>query len=430
MSNLSSQATTAKWARVLDAKGQPQLTPGQRALAAHLLERTVFTESGTIAINKFLTESPITQSGPAGATAGLSVNLDGTSGNPGDGTSIAGYDSIAVSMIPRAIPSLIALDVMGVQPLRGPSGLAFATRWEDEAGREWLNPADPNALTSDPASGVVTSSPMNTVDQGEKADSAPAIKELILRISRVSAQTKTRNFRARLTDEVLSDVRNLFGIGPSVVSDAMAGVACHTINKEALDLIRVSAINAGTLTVGTFTDDEYHRFFFRLQQAATRIAQDTGRSRGNFIVVSRDVAAYIWSWMTRSTVFDMPFSSVDASGNALAHAYLGKISGDTKVYIDYSAPSGYMVVGARGSDPYDAGIFFCPYNLCEEFVEMRESASMQPIIGTRARYAFLANPSAIGFNNSSGVTADILGNGKNRFYRRFTVSGLPADTVI
>jgi len=427
-----------KWAPVLgkDIKGPARIHTAimlENALTSQE-HSSGFREKEKIA--KLLTEAPIT--GVAGGmTANLPINLShapntlSSTPNLGDGSSLAGYDTLLINMIKRLTPSLIAYDMVGIQPLLGPSGLVLASRWVDSAGKDWFNPAEPNAITSDGSSGFATSS--NPVEAGVgETEGQSSWAEIILKVSRVTATAKSRLFRADVTEEVLQDIASLYGTdGMADTANAMMAVAAHTINKEIVDLIKVAAVPenaASPIVVGGFDDASYHTFFYNLQMSAMKIARDTGKARGNFVLVSPRVAAYIWAWMTRGELFDRNYWATDTFGNSANNSYLGIISGDMRVYVDHSATTDFAVVGAKGATPFDAGFIFAPYQIGEQILTGRDPTTMQPQIGLRSRYAIIANPHAAGFNNVDNL---IQASGTNRYYRRISITGLPlGNTVI
>lgn len=136
------------------------------------------------------------------------------------------------SVITRMVPTLIALDIVGVQPMRGPTGMIFATRWEDEDGKEYLDPRSPlpaDALTPvDPEVGEVSNA---------NPSGGGAWKDVILRISRETAEAKTFLHRIRGTHEVFDDLNNLHQIDVEELGQSVANVAAHMINQKILHAI-------------------------------------------------------------------------------------------------------------------------------------------------------------------------------------------------
>jgi len=135
-----------KWNPIVSI-AELNLSAKQKHIASQLLE-TKFASN--VKVQQLLTETPVwgVQDGMIAPTTGVNVSGDPNDGNVGDGKFLAGTDSIAISMILRAIPSLIAFDMVGVQPIKGPTASIFASSLVDENGNEWLNPANPNQTTT------------------------------------------------------------------------------------------------------------------------------------------------------------------------------------------------------------------------------------------------------------------------------------------
>ncbi len=424
-----------KWRNVMDVPGQAKITGDARKVVATMLENVSstqgFANSPGIAL---LTENPITST-DNGVRGGYDVRTNANPANPapnpnlGNGTAIAGRDALMINMIKRVVPSLMMFDVAGVQPMQGPSGLVFASKWTDELGKDWLNPVDPRTTSIDPANPNLAeySNPLLT-NVGERANSNPNWKEIVLKIARVSAVAETRLFKASVTNELLQDLKAVHGIdGLKNFADAFGGIILHTINRETTDLIKASAINSGAMVLGTFSYDEFFKFYFRLERLAEQIAMDIGKSRGNFVICSPRVASYIASWHHNSINKDIAYNALNVDANpmltnAANHCYLGMLETGMKVYVDYTASTDYFVVGAKGADAYDAGLFFSPYTIGEELQIANDPSFMNPILHTRARYAITPNPLAAGYDTL--VTPAILSGGANKYYRYVSVSGL------
>ena len=174
--------------------------------------------------------------------------------------------------------------------------------------------------------------------------------------------------------------------------------------------------------------EKFKGLLFQIERDANAIAQRTRRGKGNIIMCSADVA----SALTMAGVLDYTPAlnanlNVDDTGNTFA----GVLQGKYRVYIDpyaanltsaNAAPSGgnqYYVVGYKGTSPYDAGIFYCPY-VPLQMVRAVGQDTFQPKIGFKTRYGMVANPFAEGTDQGGG---DLDAN-KNRYYRRVLVDNL------
>ena len=211
------------------------------------------------------------------------------------------------------------------------------------------------------------------------------------------------------------------------------------INREVIRTIYKTAEQgavSNTATAGIFDLDidsngrwsveKFKGLLFQIERDANAIAQRTRRGKGNIILCSADVA----SALTMAGVLDYTPAlnanlNVDDTGNTFA----GTLQGKYKVYIDpYSANltaanatggNQYYVAGYKGSSPYDAGLFYCPYVPLQMVRAVGEN-SFQPKIGFKTRYGIVANP----FAEGTTVGAGALTINTNRYYRRVSVKNL------
>ena len=171
---------------------------------------------------------------------------------------------------------------------------------------------------------------------------------------------------------------------------------------------------------GRWSVEKFKGMIFQLERDANAIAQRTRRGKGNMILCSADVA----SALTMAGVLDYTPAlnanlQVDDTGNTFA----GTINGKYRVYIDpfsaNSAANQYYVVGYKGSSPYDAGLFYCPY-LPLQMVRAVGENTFQPKIGFKTRYGLVSNPFAEGTAQGLGrITSN-----SNRYYQRTVVQNL------
>ncbi len=199
----------------------------------------------------------------------------------------------------------------------------------------------------------------------------------------------------------------------------------RTIYKVAEQGARVNTATGGTFDLdvdsnGRWSVEKFKGLLFQIERDANSIAQRTRRGKGNMILCSADVA----SALTMAGVLDYTPAlnanlNVDDAGNTFA----GVLQGKYRVYIDpYSANSAtkqYYVVGYKGSSPYDAGLFYCPY-VPLQMVRAVGQDTFQPKIGFKTRYGMVANPFAEGTDQGLGR---IKAN-SNRYYQRVTVTNL------
>ena len=383
------------------------------------------------------------------------------------GASIQNWNPILISLVRRAMPNLIAYDIAGVQPMSGPTGLIFAmrSRYASQAGGEALfDEADSDfsgrnaagssvsgasattqsgtnpAVLNDAAPGTYTTGTAMDTDYAEALGDAAgnAFAEMAFSIEKSTVTAKSRALKAEYTMELAQDLKAIHGLDAETeLSNILSAEILAEINREVVRSVYIGSeqgAQTNTTTPGIFdldTDsngrwsvERFKGLMFQLERDANVIAQRTRRGKGNMIICSSDVA----SALQMAGVLDYTPAlnnnlNVDDTGNTFA----GVLNGKYKVYIDpYSANSAakqYFVVGYKGTSPYDAGIFYCPY-VPLQMVRAVGQDNFQPKIGFKTRYGLVANPFA-GASASSAITADGLTSANaNRYYRKVQVANL------
>jgi hypothetical protein len=411
----------------------------------------------------------------SGANAGFSA--DATATGP-----VAGFDPVLISLIRRSMPNLVAYDLAGVQPMSGPTGLIFAmrSRYNTQSGDEaFYNEADTGFSGSDAGfdntsgysqrqSGFGSTSNVGTnpsvlnpvgsasstdfnAGQGMRTDAAEALdgtgnnafNQMAFSIEKVTVTAKSRALKAEYSMELAQDLKAIHGLNAEAeLANILSTEILAEINREVIRTIyKVAEQGAvsNTATAGVFDLDidsngrwsveKFKGLLFQIERDANAIAQRTRRGKGNIIMCSADVA----SALTMAGVLDYTPAlnanlNVDDTGNTFA----GVLQGKYRVYIDpYSANlnaansatnSGnqYYVVGYKGSSPYDAGLFYCPYVPLQMVRAVGEN-SFQPKIGFKTRYGLVSNPFSEGTENARG--GQLIVN-QNRYYRRVAVKNL------
>ena len=468
-----SEQLQEKWAPLLNYEGLEEIKDShKRAVTATLLEnqekflreQNAFAESGS-----FLTEQPTNSGG----------NPQGFSGAATASGPVAGFDPVLISLIRRSMPNLVAYDLAGVQPMSGPTGLIFAmrSRYQTQSGTEaFYNEPDSafsgrdsasNAETgmSDPLAGMGTTAQSGTnpsvlnpvgsasslgyrVGQGMRTDDAEALdgtgnnafNEMAFSIEKVTVTAKSRALKAEYSLELAQDLKAIHGLNAEAeLANILSTEILAEINREVIRTIyKVAEQGAvqNTATAGVFDLDidsngrwsveKFKGLLFQIERDANAIAQRTRRGKGNIIMCSADVA----SALTMAGVLDYTPAlnanlNVDDTGNTFAGTLMGKF----RVYIDpYAANltsanatpgNQYYVVGYKGTSPYDAGLFYCPYVPLQMVRAVGEN-SFQPKIGFKTRYGMVANPFAEGTSQGLGA----LHVNQNRYYRRVSVKNL------
>jgi hypothetical protein len=466
-----------KWAPLLNYEGlDPIKDSHRRAVTAVLLEnqerflreQSSF-DNGSLSM---LMESPTNSGNAAGASGAFG-------GSAAAGGPTAGFDPVLISLIRRSMPNLVAYDLAGVQPMSGPTGLIFAmrSRYTNQSGNEaFFNEVDSafsgqdagrdeTAGFSDTAAGIGTTAQSGTnpsvlnpvgtatstaynVGQGmvtgdaENLDGtgSDAFNQMAFSIEKVTVTAKSRALKAEYSLELAQDLKAIHGLNAEAeLANILSTEILAEINREVIRTIyKVAEQGAvqNTATAGIFDLDvdsngrwsveKFKGLLFQIERDANAIAQRTRRGKGNIVMCSADVA----SALTMAGVLDYTPAlnsnlNVDDTGNTFAGTLMGKF----KVYIDpYSANlttanatpgNQYYVVGYKGSSPYDAGIFYCPYVPLQMVRAVGEN-SFQPKIGFKTRYGLVANPFAEGTDQGLGR----LQVNANRYYRRVAVKNL------
>jgi hypothetical protein len=473
-----SEQLQEKWAPLLDYDGiDPIKDSHRRSVTAVLLEnqekflkeQQAF-EGGT----SMLTEQPTNWTNSTTGKPGFSGTAD--AGGP-----TAGFDPVLISLIRRAMPNLVAYDLAGVQPMSGPTGLIFAmrSRYTNQSGTESFYDEANSAFSGqdkgfnrlegaeDVAAGLGTtvqagsnpavlnpvataSSTAYNVGEGMRTDNAEklegtgtrAFNQMAFSIEKVTVTAKSRALKAEYSLELAQDLKAIHGLNAEAeLANILSTEILAEINREVIRTIYKVAeqgatqnvANAGTFDLdidsnGRWSVEKFKGLLFQMERDANAIAQRTRRGKGNIILCSADVA----SALTMAGVLDYTPAlnanlNVDDTGNTFA----GTLQGKYRVYIDpYSAnltatngaPTGgnqYYVVGYKGSSPYDAGLFYCPYVPLQMVRAVGEN-SFQPKIGFKTRYGIVANPFAEGLDQGLGR----LRVNTNRYYRRVAVKNL------
>ena len=355
------------------------------------------------------------------------------------------YDPILISLVRRALPNLMAYDVCGVQPMTGPTGLIFAMKshYTSQTGTEALfNEADTDFAGtgthagSNPVDGSYTTGTGVTRDNAELFGDTVTLNQMAFSIEKTTVTAKSRALKAEYTVELAQDLKAVHGLdAESELSNILSQEILAEINREVIRTIykvaktgAASTASAGTFDLdvdsnGRWSVERFKGLLFNIERDANVIAQDTRRGKGNFIICSSDVA----SALSMAGVLDYAPAldtnlNVDDTGNTFA----GVLNGRYKVYVDpYSANTGaasqFYVVGYKGTSPYDAGLFYCPY-VPLQMVRAIDPSTFQPKIGFKTRYGMIANPFV---TQSDGTTdADTFTADRNQYYRSVKVSNL------
>jgi hypothetical protein len=375
------------------------------------------------------------------------------------GAPISNWDPILISLVRRAMPNLVAYDICGVQPMTGPTGLIFAmkARYNDyptvartsktealginEPDTGFSSAANPTAAgplsaqitdpfdTSSPSYEDTTGTGMSTATAEALGDaSTNSFAEMAFSIEKATVTAKSRALKAEYTMELAQDLKAIHGLDAEAeLANILSSEILAEINREVVRTVNIQAKTgaADTSSAGTFNLDvdangrwsveKFKGLLFQIEREANTIAKESRRGKGNMVLCSSDVA----SALAMSGVLDYAPAlqtglNVDDTGNTFA----GVLNGRFKVYVDPYAGVDYLTVGYRGTNPYDAGLFYCPYVPLQMVRAVGEN-TFQPKIGFKTRYGMISNP-FVGSTPSNGLATA----GTNFYYRKVAVSNI------
>ena len=441
-----------KWSPVLKHPDLPEIEDSYRRAVT-----TVILENQEAALREdaaFLSESV-----PTGNVSGVS-----------------NWDPILISLVRRAMPNLIAYDICGVQPMTGPTGLIFAMRarhlsmdGEEALGDETTGAAangfsgdfsnqnaggtigggdigasesNPAVLNDSPTAGTYTfATGMTTAEAEALGDSSTnAFAEMSFSIDKSTVTAVSRALKAEYSMELAQDLKAIHGLDAETeLANILSTEILAEINREVVRSIYKTAeagAQINTTTAGIFdldTDsngrwsvEKFKGLMFAIERDANAIGQRTRRGKGNMVICSADVASALQmaGVLDYTPALDSNKLNVDDTSTTFA----GTLNGRFKVYVDpYSAnvaASQYYVCGYKGTSPYDAGFFYCPYVPLQMVRAVGEN-SFQPKIGFKTRYGVAANPFAVANAEAANTAATIaLTANANSYYRRVKVTNL------
>ena len=435
-----SESLQKKWESVLDHPDLPAIKdPYRKAVTAVILENQAIEMQKT---GMMFETSPTNASGTGGFGAGA------TATGP-----VAGFDPILISLVRRSLPNLIAYDICGVQPMTGPTGLIFAMRSRyvatagtntgAEAFYNEANTSFSGALATTPTALTVGTTAVTantfvangapTVSMATATGEDLTFKEMAFTIEKVTVTANTRALKAEYTIELAQDLKAVHGLDAETeLASILSTEILAEINREVVRMIYSTAVTGcafGTTTAGAFdldTDsngrwmvEKIKGLAFQIEREANAISKTTRRGKGNILLCSSDVA----SAFAMAGLLDYATAlqgQVNLTVDDTANTFAGTMFGRLKVYIDpyftASTSSEFAVVGYKGTNAYDAGLFYCPY-VPLQMVRAVDTTTFQPKIGFKTRYGLVANPFAQGLTQGVGALTGLT----NNYYRAFKV---------
>jgi len=431
-----------KWQPVLAHPDLPEIKDSyKRAVTTIILENQ---EKAIREDRQFMTEAA-----PTNSSFGGNASLDS-------------WDPILISLVRRSMPNLIAYDICGVQPMTGPTGLIFAMRAraqsmdgaealadeptmlsnQDAAGDTGggdIAGTNPAILNDSPAGSYTTATGMTAAEGEALGDTTDdAFAEMAFSIEKHTVTAVTRALKAEYTMELAQDLKAIHGLDAETeLANILSTEILAEINREVVRNIYVSAVkgaqvnttNAGIFDLdtdsnGRWSVEKFKGLMFAIERDANAIGQQTRRGKGNMILCSADVA----SALQMAGVLDYtPALNNNLNVDDTSTTFAGVMNGRYRVYVDpYAAnvaASQYYVVGYKGTSPYDAGMFYCPYVPLQMVRAVGEN-TFQPKIGFKTRYGIAANPFHTGTVAAGADGAISISSATNKYYRKVKVANL------
>ena len=402
---------------------------------------------------------------------------------------IRGYDPILISLVRRAMPNLMAYDICGVQPMTAPTGLIFAMRakYGDSSPTGINNEAQfqepdprfsgisgpsagftaaggitaPGVNPTGTAAGVGPTNFVNALNRtnfdsmramltasGEALDYAAStttgtniMNKMSFTIDRVAVAAGSRALSAGYTVELAQDLKAVHGLDAEAeLANLLSTEILAEINREIVrsiywvaktgtqqtDITAPGTYNLDLDSDGRWSAERFRGLVFQIERECNAISKETRRGKGNFVIVSSDVASALAmsGFLNLSPAINTQLA-VDDTGSTFA----GLLNGKLKVYIDPYSQLGvnFFCVGYKGESPYDAGVFYCPY-VPLQMMRAIDPGTFQPRIAFKTRYGMVANPYVLKSDGTPYGSDFSNQNGANQYYRLTRVTGLHGNT--
>ena len=323
---------------------------------------------------------------------------------------ISTLNRVILPVIRRVMPTVIANEIVGVQPMTGPVSQihTLRVRYADSAdivtaGDEALSPfkiaTSYSGTGSDPNGKAVSTASMEGVPG----------RRINVQILKQVVEAKTRKLSARWTFEAAQDAQSMHGL--DVEAEIMAALAQEItveIDQEILGSLR--ALSGSTYTynqatvsgTATFVGDEHAALAVVINRAANLIAQRTRRGAANWAVVSPAALTVLQS-ATTSAFARTTEGTFEAPTNT---KFVGTLNGAMRIYVDsYAADSANVLVGYKGTSEADAAAFYCPYIPLMSSGVVLDPSTFEPVVGFMTRYGYVELTNTA---SSLGNAADYL----------------------
>ena len=324
---------------------------------------------------------------------------------------IATLNRVILPVIRRVMPTVIANEIVGVQPMTGPVGqihtlrVRYAETTNDTSGANVDTTAGEEALSPFKVAEAYSGS-LSTA----KADATPGLegsggRKLSIQILKQTVEARSRKLQARWTFEAAQDAQSQHGI--DVEAEIMAALAQEITAEIDQEILRSLRTLAGTASetynqaavsgTATYVGDEHAALAVLINRQANKIAQRTRRGAGNFAVVSPFALTVLQS-ATTSAFARTTEGAFEAPTNT---KMVGTLNNAMRVYVDtYASDSTDVLVGYKGSSESDAAAFYCPYIPLMSSGVVLDPSTFEPVVSFMTRYGYVE------LNN----TASSLGN--------------------
>jgi hypothetical protein len=344
---------------------------------------------------------------------------------------IATLNRVILPVIRRVMPTVIANEIVGVQPMTGPVGqihtlrVRYASTMTDQtaaatsvvAGEEALSPFKIAVAYSAGARGADNAATTQTAAQGYAGSPTATMegnggRQISVQILKQAVEAKTRKLQARWTFEAAQDAQAMHGI--DVEAEIMAALAQEItaeIDQEILLSLRSLAqteftYNQATVSgTATFVGDEHAALAVLVNRVANLIAQRTRRGAGNWAVVSPASLTVLQS-ATTSAFARTTEGTFEAPTNT---KFVGTLNGAMRVFVDsYASDSTPVLVGYKGSSEADAAAFYCPYIPLMSSGVVLDPTTFEPVVSFMTRYGYIElTNTASSFGNAGDYVGEI-----------------------
>ena len=312
---------------------------------------------------------------------------------------VATLNRVILPVIRRVMPTVIANEIVGVQPMTGPVAqihtlrVRYADTVSDSSSYGTSTTAGDEALS--PFKIAVAYSGSATTGQGNATATAEgtAGNKINVQILKQVVEAKTRKLSARWTFEAAQDAQSMHGL--DVEAEIMAALAQEItveIDQEILGSLRALAATdaaydqAAVSGTATFVGDEHAALAVQINRVANLIAQRTRRGAGNWAVVSPAALTVLQS-ATTSAFARTTEGTFEAPTNT---KFVGTLNGAMKVYVDsYASDTQAVLVGYKGSSEADAAAFYCPYIPLMSSGVVLDPSTFEPVVSFMTRYGYV-----------------------------------------